>query len=86
MLIFFTALAVSSVLNLRLRQPDLKRPYHAWAYPWGSVAYLALSGAILWAALQIRPTESLWGIATVVAGIPAYFWLPWRNGKIPTSR
>lgn len=85
-LIFFAALAVSSVLTLRLRQPDLKRPYHAWGYPWGSVAYLVLSVAILWAALQIRPTESLWGAATVVAGVPAYYWLRWRNGQVPTSR
>ncbi|MCL7960299.1 MAG: APC family permease [marine benthic group bacterium] len=74
-LIFFSALAVSSVFVLRLRRPDLPRPYRVWAYPWIPAAYLLVSVAILWAALQIRPTESLWGVATVAAGIPVYLWM-----------
>jgi len=78
-LIFFSALAVSSVFVLRLRRPDLPRLYRVWAYPWVPAAYLVLSFAILWAALQIRPTESLWGVATVAAGFPVYLWMARRN-------
>lgn len=78
-LIFFSALAVSSVFVLRLRRPDLPRPYRVWAYPWVPVAYVLLSFAILWAALQIRPAESLWGVATVAAGIPVYLWMKRRD-------
>lgn len=78
-LIFFSALAVSSVFVLRLRRPHLPRPYRVWAYPWVPAAYVALSFAILWAALQIRPTESLWGVATVAAGVPVYMWMSRRG-------
>lgn len=80
-LVFFSALAVSSVFVLRLRRPDLPRPYRVWAYPWVPAAYVALSFAILWAALQIRPTESLWGVATVAAGIPVYLWMARRKER-----
>jgi APA family basic amino acid/polyamine antiporter len=76
-LIVFTALAVSSVLVLRRRQPELHRPYRAWAYPCTPLAFLLVSGAILWAALQLRPTESFLGVVTVLAGVPLYFW--WRR-------
>jgi APA family basic amino acid/polyamine antiporter len=78
-LIFFSALAVSSVFVLRVRRPDLPRPYRVWAYPWVPAAYVLLSVAILWAALHIRPTESLWGVATVAAGVPVYLWMARRN-------
>jgi APA family basic amino acid/polyamine antiporter len=79
-LIFFSALAVSSVFVLRVRRPDLERPYRVWAYPWVPGAYVAFSLAILWAALQLRPTESLWGIVTVAAGAPVYWWMKRRSG------
>jgi APA family basic amino acid/polyamine antiporter len=77
-LVLFTAVAVSAVFVLRHRAPELERPYRVWGYPWTPALYLLISVAILWAALQLRPVESLWGIATVLAGIPFYFW--WSRG------
>jgi APA family basic amino acid/polyamine antiporter len=77
-LVVFTAVAVSVVFVLRRRAPELERPYRVWGYPWTPALYLLISVAILWAALQLRPVESLWGIATVLAGIPFYFW--WSRG------
>jgi APA family basic amino acid/polyamine antiporter len=84
-LVFFSALAVSAVIALRIRRPDLARPYRAWAYPWGQLVYVAVSAAILWAALDLRPTESLWGIATVAGGIPLYLWLKLRQTEGTTG-
>ncbi len=84
-LVFFSALAVSAVIALRIRRPDLARPYRAWAYPWGQLVYVAVSAAILWAALDLRPTESLWGIATVAGGIPLYLWLKLRQTEGTTE-
>ncbi len=77
-LIVFTAVAVSAVFVLRRRVPELERPYRVWGYPWTPALYLLISIAILWAALQLRPVESLLGVATVLAGIPFFLW--WSRG------
>lgn len=75
-LILFAAIAVSSLLVLRRTRPELPRPYRAFGYPVTPLVYLAVSIAILWASLRLRPTESLLGIATVAAGLP--FYSVWR--------
>ena len=77
-LIVFAGLAVGGVLLLRAKKPDLVRPYRVWPYPFVPFAYIAISLAIMWAALKIRPTESLLGVATVLAGIPCYAYWKWR--------
>ena len=83
-LIVFAALAVGGVLLLRAKRPDLVRPYRVWAYPFVPFAYIAISLAIMWAALKIRPTESLLGVATVLAGIPLYAYWKWRALRAQT--
>ncbi len=76
-LIVFTALSVGAVIVLRWKEAELQRPYQAKGYPLVPAAYLLLSLAIMWAALATRPSESLLGIITVLAGIPFYFL--WKN-------
>lgn len=80
-LVLFTAVAVSAVFAIRRRMPDLERPYRVWGYPWTPGLYLLISIAILWAALQLRPVESLLGTATVLAGIPFYAWWSRAGGS-----
>lgn len=82
-LVLFGALAVAAVFALRIRRPEMKRPYRTWGYPVAPALYLLLSGAILWAALRIRPTESLLGLATVALGIPFFYW--WRRRGLVTD-
>ncbi|MFQ5491358.1 MAG: APC family permease [Phycisphaerae bacterium] len=72
-LMVFTALAVASVLVLRVRQPQCERPYRVKPYPWVPVLYLLIAAGVMWATLRLRPTESLLGLATVAVGVPFYF-------------
>ncbi|MEO2237225.1 MAG: amino acid permease [Candidatus Poseidoniia archaeon] len=71
----FSALGVSSVLVLRVREPELERPYRVALYPWVPLAYMA--GA-LWIALYTsleRPIEAALSLATIASGLPLYwFW------------
>ena len=70
----FTALAVSAVLVLRIREPNLLRPYRVPLYPWCPLLFIVASlGTAGYAALE-RPLESLLAIATVAAGVPLYFY------------
>lgn len=64
----FASLAVSCVIVLRVRRPDLHRPFRAWGYPWSPAIFLGVSLWMMFWAVQGRPVESLLGLATVLLG------------------
>ena len=68
----FTFLTVLGLFVLRRREPDLPRPYHAWGYPLTPLLFLALSAWTLWFIVHDKPTESLYGLLTVLAGLVPY--------------
>jgi len=75
----FSALGVGSVVMLRIREPDLERPYRVAFYPWLPLAYVAGS---LWIALYTsleRPTEAALSLLTIASGLPLY-WL-WNRQR-----
>lgn len=67
-LTLFASLAVSCVITLRIRQPELPRPFHCWGYPWTPLFFLAASGWMMVWAVRGRPVESLLSLATVAIG------------------
>ncbi len=71
-LLLFTALSVAACIVLRRRRPGLPRPYRAWPWPFAPAVYLAASVALVWACLDDRRAEALWGLLTVAAGLPVY--------------
>jgi basic amino acid/polyamine antiporter, APA family len=66
----FTIAAVLSVIVLRLKRPDLPRPFRVPLYPYLPLAFISASSWIAIHTLVERPLESCLGIATVVAGLP----------------
>ncbi|QNH62806.1 APC family permease [Hymenobacter sediminicola] len=68
----FTFLTVLGLFVLRWRQPALPRPYRAWGYPVTPLLFLALSAWTLWFIIHDKPTESLYGLLTVLAGLVPY--------------
>ena len=64
---------VISVFVLRLRQPDLPRPYRTFLFPIPPIIYLALTGWTLWFVLMNRPVEGLFGIGIIGSGLLVYF-------------
>jgi APA family basic amino acid/polyamine antiporter len=69
----FTALAVASLIVLRVRRAGLARPFRVPAYPWLPAAYVAVSALIVGYTIINRPSEAILGILTVSAGAPFYF-------------
>lgn len=69
----FPWMTVLGVILLRRRQPAQPRPYRVWAYPLLPCFYLGLMGWVMLASLANNPKPPLIAIATVAAGIPAYF-------------
>jgi len=68
----FASLAVSCVIVLRIRRPDLPRPFRTWGYPLPPLLFLAVSLWMMFFAFQGRPVESSLGLLTVAVGGLAY--------------
>ena len=70
----------AAVFVLRRTRPDWPRPYRTWGYPWTPAIFILTSLVFVVSTLIERPIESLWGLALVVLGLPAYAW--WRRAKM----
>jgi APA family basic amino acid/polyamine antiporter len=66
-------LAVLGVIVLRVRRPELPRPFRCWGYPVTPLVFLLLNGFTLAHTCLDKPLESLAGVVTLVAGIGLYF-------------
>ena len=81
-LVVFAALAVLAVLVLRIRRPDLPRPYRVPGYPVVPALFVLVSGWIAIFTLYGRPRESLLGLLTVAAGVPFYLLFRRYRGRV----
>ncbi|MBI2822478.1 MAG: APC family permease [Acidobacteria bacterium] len=72
-LVLFGSLAVSSVIVLRLRRPDLERPFRTWGYPVTPLLFLGVSVWMMFWAFRGRPVESTLSLLTVAAGGLIFF-------------
>ena len=68
-----------AVIVLRIREPQMVRPFRAWGYPVTTV--LVLSGSLLFlvAAVHDDPRSAAWASALLVAAVPVYTWRRWRQ-------
>jgi APA family basic amino acid/polyamine antiporter len=68
----FTTMAAGAVIVLRTQRPQLARPFRVPGYPWVPIFYVGCSLWIVIFTLRDRPKEALFGIASVIAGLPFY--------------
>ena len=76
-LAIFATLTVIGAFILRRRRPDAPRPYRAWGWPVTPILFITISTWMVVYLVKQRPTESLAGSATVVAG--GLVFLMWRR-------
>ena len=69
----FYALAVLGVIVLRIRQPELPRPYRVLGYPAVPLIFFAASLFILGNALVEQPGMTLLNVSLTLSGIPVYY-------------
>jgi len=79
----FYGLMVLGVVLLRIRRPDLPRPYRMWGYPATPLLFLAVTAYFLGNTLLTRPGPSLAALALIATGVPVYFI--WKQ-RAPASR
>lgn len=69
----FTFMTVLGMVILRIKKPDLPRPYKTYGYPYTSIIFLLIGLWILVYGVIYKPYESLAGFLTVLSGLIVYF-------------
>jgi len=70
-------MTAAAVIVLRIRRPELVRPYRTLGYPLVPVLFVAAAFVLLLSTAIDRPRESLMGIGLILLGLPFYFY--WRK-------
>ncbi|MBI2900697.1 MAG: amino acid permease [Planctomycetes bacterium] len=73
----FYGLAAVGVIVLRVRRPDLDRPYRCRGYPVVPVLFIAAAAAMTVLSILDSPRQTLPWLGVLVAGAPAYYL--WRR-------
>ena len=72
-LIITTTLTIISLFVLRVKKPNLHRPYKVWGYPITPLIFLIINIYILYNSFLESMIESLIGIGIFISGIVLYF-------------
>jgi APA family basic amino acid/polyamine antiporter len=70
-------MTTAAVIVLRVKRPDLSRPYHTPGYPIVPVLFVIASSTIVLVSFFDAPVASVKGLALIVLGIPFYAY--WRK-------
>jgi basic amino acid/polyamine antiporter, APA family len=87
-LLLCSFLTVLGLIVLRVREPGLERPYKVWGYPVTPILFLAVTLHMMIYVIHDKPTESLLGLITVIAGLIIYFFgkEPGPNARLDPSK
>ncbi|MFQ5634201.1 MAG: APC family permease [Gammaproteobacteria bacterium] len=75
----FAALTVIGVIVLRVREPELERPYRVAGYPLTPLLFVALMLWMIWNAIALEPVVALAGLVTLACAGALYGWLGRRD-------
>ncbi len=72
-LLLCSLLAVLGVIVLRLKRPELARPYRVWLYPLPPVLFSLITVWMMFYLLRFHIVESFAGLGTALMGLLLYF-------------
>jgi APA family basic amino acid/polyamine antiporter len=72
-------MTTAAVIVLRIKRPELPRPYRTVGYPWVPVLFVLVAFLLVVSTLHDSPRESIMGIGMIVLGLPFYYY--W-NGQV----
>jgi APA family basic amino acid/polyamine antiporter len=80
-LALFSMLTISAVYALRIRQPELHRPFRTPGYPVVPAIYLISTLALTIAACTQRQDAALASLVSIALGVPFYYAWRWFTGR-----
>ena len=69
----FYALTVAAVIVLRIKNPDVARPYRVPFYPWLPLAFIVAAAGITLSTVLANPRNAAIGVGLILVGFPVYF-------------
>ncbi|OFY40070.1 MAG: amino acid transporter [Bacteroidetes bacterium RBG_13_44_24] len=79
-LLFFT-ITILAIFVLRVKRPDIPRPYKAFGYPVIPAIYILTTVLIMVILLIYKPNYTFPGLIIVIIGIPVYYIWRRHSGK-----
>lgn len=73
--LIFYILTIAGIYLLRVKRPDIPRPYKAWGYPVLPAIYLIVASGLALLLLIFEKEYTLPGLGIILMGIPIYYWL-----------
>lgn len=70
----FYALTALSVIVLRRKMPNIKRPYKAWGYPYATLLFIIIAGWFIYNTLTEDTRNAIIGIILLLLSLPFYFF------------
>lgn len=70
----FTFMTVAGLIVLRIKQPDLPRPFKTPFYPFTPIVFMVISLWLIYFGIADKPLVSLAAIATVLSGLIFYYF------------
>ncbi|HYM93586.1 MAG TPA: amino acid permease [Chitinophagaceae bacterium] len=71
--VLFYALTIIGIFRLRIKKPDIERPYKAFGYPILPAIYVLLAAVFCIFLIKMKPVYAGIGLGIVLLGIPLYF-------------
>jgi len=82
--LLFFSLTILAIFILRVKRPDIPRPYKAFGYPYIPVLYILTTVLIMVILLIYKPNYTFPGLGIVLLGIPVFYL--WKKlNKNPSS-
>jgi basic amino acid/polyamine antiporter, APA family len=70
----FYILTISGLFVLRIKRPDMERPYKAFGYPVIPALYILMATAVTVNMFIFQRSDSLRGLIIILTGIPVYYF------------
>lgn len=80
----FYILTISGLFVLRMKKPDMERPYKTVGYPLVPLVYIVLALLVCLNMLIYQSKQSLFGLIIIAVGIPVFYFLKKRNSREKT--
>ncbi len=78
----FYILTISGLFVLRVKKPEMERPYKAFGYPFVPAIYILLAVFVAFNMLVVQQSSSIKGLIIILIGLPIYYFINRKESKI----
>ena len=71
--LLFFSLTILAIFILRVKQPDIPRPYKVFGYPYIPALYILVTVSVMIILLIYKPNYTFPGLIIVLLGVPVYY-------------